>query len=109
MALTKKTKRLWKKFYKNREGRRAKGDTLRHSLNEKARVRWDEGGEGGREYGIEFMDGWTDEEINEYFDSQREEIHSIYDCTGRPFTRWIDWHRNPDGSVSYVHQLELDY
>lgn len=50
----------------------------------------------------------TDAEIQEYFDGMVVEIHSAYDCTGRPFTRYIHWHRNPNGMVSYVHAMTLD-
>lgn len=110
MALTKETKRLWKKSYKSIEGRRAKDDPLRLPLWAKDRIRWDDDGEGWREYGIsDAMRSWTDNEVREYFDEHRYVIYSDYDCTGRPFTQWVDWHRNPDGSVSYVHQVGLDY
>lgn len=51
----------------------------------------------------------TDDEIDEWFEENMAiRIHSDYDCTGRSFTRWIDWHRNPDGSISYVHSVGID-
>lgn len=50
----------------------------------------------------------TDAEIQEYFDDMVVEIHSDYDCTGRSFTRYISWHRNPNGMVSYVHAMTID-
>lgn len=50
----------------------------------------------------------TDEELQEWFDEMRIVINSDYDCTGRAFTRYISWHRNPNGMVSYVHALGLD-
>lgn len=54
------------------------------------------------EYG--FLRGeWTDEEVKELMDKKRITINSPYDCTGYAFTVYIDWHRNPNGSVSFVH------
>ncbi len=50
----------------------------------------------------------TDAEIQEWCDDQVVRIYSDYDCTGRAFTRWISWHRNPCGLVSYVHAMALD-
>ena len=107
MALTKRTKRLIKRLCKR--DCLASSDPLLRSLGERKRIRWDENGEGWREYGIEHMEDWSDEAVSGYFNSCQVVIRSDYDCTGRPFTQWIDWHRNPDGSVSYVHKLALDY
>ena len=60
------------------------------------------------EYGIFEADGMTDEEIQEHVDDMRLEIHSPYDCTGKDFTVWIKWHRNPSGLVSVIHYIGLD-
>jgi len=61
------------------------------------------------EYG--FLPAWTvdasDEEIDDYVDSLRMEIHSPYDCTGKRFTHYINWKRTPAG-VAYVHESGLD-
>lgn len=52
---------------------------------------------------------YSDEEIQELLDEcMREEIRSPYDCTGKRFTMWIDFHRNPCGRISYVHRMGID-
>lgn len=60
------------------------------------------------EYG--FFDGtdFTDDEVQARIDAMRYIIRSPYDCTGCTFTRWIDWHRNPSGLISYRHYKGLD-
>ena len=68
----------------------------------------DEDGTNWTEYGFFEAEGLTDEEIQEYVDGMREEIHSLYDCTGREFTLWIEWHRNPCGWISVIHRKGLD-
>lgn len=51
----------------------------------------------------------TDEEINQFFnDEMWVRIYSDYDCTGRSFTRFIHWHRNPCGLISYQHHMGID-
>ena len=60
------------------------------------------------EYGIEHMEDWSNEAVKGYFDSKRYEVRSLYDCTGEPVTLWLHWHRNPDGSVSFVHNIGRD-
>ena len=57
------------------------------------------------------LDGnkYTDEEIREFIDdSMVMRIYSPYDCTGKLFTVWIEWHRNPSGLISYRHRVGLD-
>lgn len=78
------------------------------SLQDDWHVLYDEDGEGWKEYGFFEAEDMTDEEINEYVEAMRVEIHSPYDCTGKAFTMWIDWHRNPCGWISVVHRLCLD-
>ena len=52
---------------------------------------------------------WSDEDIVDYLDDgYRMTIRSPYDCTGRPFTRWFHWHRNPCGRVSFTHHVGID-
>ena len=111
MTFSKQVKRLISKAYLSSErARRAKSDPLLYSMSERPRWRSnDKYGEGLCEYGIKHMEDWSDEAVQGYFDSCRVEIHSDYDCTGELFTAWIHWHRNPDGSVSYVHQLLVDW
>lgn len=115
----------WLKRQYKSYGTYALRDKLVHSLCEGTRwqrFRADEDGEGWRLYGFvmgeEFSDWYdlaettddlTDEDIDEWFEGHMAiRIHSDYDCTGRAYTQWIDWHRNPDGSISYVHQVGLD-
>lgn len=51
----------------------------------------------------------TDNIINEWVDDYMTiRIYSEYDCTGRWFTQRINYHHNPDGSISYVHHLLMD-
>jgi hypothetical protein len=58
--------------------------------------------------GLMDPEGATDAEIQQWCDEQVVRICSDYDCTGYSFTRWISWHRNPCGLVSYVHAMALD-
>lgn len=60
------------------------------------------------EYG--FMPPWveTDADADEWCEDNTYRIYSPYDCTGKPHTKWIDWHRNPCGRYSYVHRVALD-
>lgn len=114
--MDKRAKRLLKRLYKNTE--RARADALaarecmlNSSLRDSERYHAED--EYTYYYGFVDFDGddpndVTDDEIQEFFDSQRMVIVSPYDCTGYEFTRWIDWHRNPDGSVSYVHATGRD-
>ena len=61
-------------------------------------------------YGLfDFPDDYTDDEIRECLHEELwVSINSPYDCTGKPFTMWIDWHRNPNGMVSVIHHMGLD-
>ena len=86
-------------------------DPLEKPLTVEFRARYDEDGEGCREYGILPEDGTetTDEEIREYIRDYIElpEINSPYDCTGKRFTRWVDYKRTPAGIV-IIHAIGLD-
>ncbi len=75
-------------------------------LFELERTRAD-GDEGLVRYGFLGKD-MTDEEIEEELDYMRIRINSPYDCTGKLFTAWIHWHRNPTGIVTYAHHMRLD-
>ena len=65
------------------------------------------------EYGFlpfEDMTEWEDEEVEEYI---REEIRlyaraTPYDCTGDLFTWMCNWHRNPNGRISYQNYIGMD-
>lgn len=62
------------------------------------------------QYNVESTDQLTDDEIDEWFDRcMAAHINSPYDCTGRLFTFYIDWHRNPCGAISYVHRMVYDW
>ena len=56
---------------------------------------------------FEADDGETDEELTEYCDSMRIEIHSPFDCTGKRFTASITWKRTPFG-IRFIHTTTLD-
>lgn len=57
---------------------------------------------------IKGSESWTDEDIEEWVRETWLRIYSPYDCTGKCFTYDIHWHRNPNGVVSYVHQMGVD-
>lgn len=78
------------------------------SLRTDPRIRYEGNGEYWTEYGFLIGTDYTDEQVQEIIDEMYERIYSLYDCTGRPFTRWIDWHRNPSGLISYRHYKGLD-
>lgn len=82
-------------------------DRLAKSIQEEWRTLYSEDGESWYEYCIIEDCGKTDEEIQDYVDGLERHIYSQYDCTGRPFTRWIHWKRVPAGIV-IVHALGLD-
>ena len=51
----------------------------------------------------------TEAEVNEWIgENMFVRIYSDYDCTGRPFTTGITWHRNPCGLISYQHHMGID-
>lgn len=106
-----------KRQYKNNGTYAAQRDKLAHSMRDGIvwqRFMADDDGEGWKLYGFVDFDPEdvalaSDGEIDEWFrDNMEIRIYSDYDCTGRSFTRWIDWHRNPDGSISYVHSVGID-
>lgn len=114
----------WLKEQYKEYGTYAMRDKLAHSMYGGTmwqRFRADEDGEGWRTYGFvmgeEFSDWYdvettndlTDADIDEWFeDHMAVRIHSDHDCTGKAFTARIDWHRNPDGDISFVHQVRID-
>lgn len=58
---------------------------------------------------VEDPDDWTDEEIEEYIMDEvgYPPICSPYDCTGRRFTRWCSFSRQPVGIVM-IHAWGTD-
>ena len=114
MAYSKEQKSFLSRLFKN--VRRLNGgfaadhcDRLAEGLSQRERRRYDQGGESWRDYGfVRLGNGLTDDEIADLFRSMEVRIDSPYDCTGKAFTNRIDWHRNPNGSVSYVHRMSID-
>lgn len=80
------------------------------SLMDEPRRMYAANGESIAEYGWCDPEGCTDEEIQKYFDEQRLKVNwpTQLDCSGQMFTVSIDWKRNPNGMVSYVHRMALD-
>lgn len=117
---SKRQKRAIKEFYKR--SNRASSDSLAVSLRVKNRTIVDDDGEGWTDYGYLDDDAYftimrdtgeyavfSDEAIDNYFrDYVMVRIYSDYDCTGQAFTDWLNWHMNPDGSVSFQHHMSID-
>jgi len=80
------------------------------SLMDKPRVKYSDDGESVTEYGWVDPDGCNDEEIQEYFDDQHKYVSwpAQWDCSGQLFTVCINWMRNSNGMVSYIHHMALD-
>lgn len=121
------TEKKWRKFMKKwyLAEYRAELNYAEHILSKcslplmaKGRVHYaDDDYEAYTEYGFlsnykgEPLDGieYTDEDIREFIDdNMRMRIYSPYDCTGKLFTMWVEWHRNPSGLISYRHRVGLD-
>ena len=84
-------------------------DPLAKSLSDEWRHRACEDGEHGVDYTFIEDSGETDDEIRDYIESEvgYPEIHSPYDCTGKPFTTSIHWKRTP-GGIALIHRWALD-
>lgn len=111
-------KRVGKRYASQRE------DKLAYSLLYATRTAAD--GEGWKDYGFILPEDivydydpevgeWgtyldlTEQEVNEWISEHMfVRIFSDYDCTGKPFTVCVNWHRNPCGLISYVHTMALD-
>ena len=82
------------------------------SLTEESRYAYDDNYDDYyKEFGFfpSYVEKWTDAEIKEWIDEEVwERIFSPYDCTGKRFTCWISWHRNPNGKISFVHRFGID-
>ena len=102
--MDKKAQRLLKKVYGKRPAR------VIPPLIDEERI-GDVDGEYFTLYGFlpERFNDWEDDEIREYLDEYMvEEIRSPYDCTGKRFTRWYTFHRNPCGRISCIHRMGID-
>lgn len=123
MGMTDKAYHKWLKSQYLKYGKSAARDRLAHSMGDGflwQRFHADDDGEGWCRYGfatdaitddfgVDSCDELTDSEITEWFDEYvAVRIWSDHDCTGKAFTRMIDWHRNPDGSISFVHRMSVD-
>lgn len=66
------------------------------------------------EYGLYELDedqkSLSDQELKKlvYDEMAIPEWHSQYDCTGKPFTEFINIHKNPCGLISIVHHVGYD-
>lgn len=106
MLLGEKEKRLLKKMFKKTPWR-----GIPSLMDEERAGDFNESGENFSLFGFlpEKFSKYSDDEIRELLDeNMREEIRSPYDCTGKRFTMWIDFHRNPCGRISYVHRMGID-
>ena len=88
-------------------------DPLAKPVTEEWRTVYNECGEGGKDYMIlPYTSGnreWSDDDIKEYIMSQvgYPPIYSPYDCTGKRFTEWVSWSRQPVGIVM-IHSWGVD-
>ena len=60
------------------------------------------------EYGFLRGTDYTDAELEEIREDMWLRVTSPYDCSGQRFTRWITFHRNPCGLISYTHRIGID-
>ena len=66
------------------------------------------------EYGLyelsEEQERMTEQELrNEIYEEFAiPEWHSQYDCTGKAFTEYISFHKNPCGLISIIHHVGYD-
>lgn len=60
-----------------------------------------------KKYAIFADNGYSDEDIEEILKDEWVEIHSPYDCTGKPFTHYVHWKRCPAG-IAVVVCMGLD-
>lgn len=97
-------RKLYKKIIADRVRKESVGDPYQISLMEKPR-KFAKLYDGYIEYGLYELDedqkSLSDQELEElvYDEYAIPEWHSQYDCTGRPFTEFISFHRNPCGLV----------
>ena len=71
-------------------------------------VRYDEENwDSWTEYALFPDNGETEEELREIERDLTVTIHSAYDCTGKPFTNWVDAKRCPAGII-VIRSWSLD-
>lgn len=107
--LSKKDRRFLKRLCKKEIARKSHGDRYAVPLHERVRVGKADY-EGYTEYGFYEDNGETDEEIRDFLNEEyRIPFHyEAWDCTGKPFTCWITFHRNPCGWISFQHVVGYD-
>ena len=104
---TKLYRKILKKWYIS-EHRHDRGQN-RAPLRYVERERYDDDGQYKTRFGFLAGTSYTEEELRELFDEMRiRPRYTAYDCTGDPFTVYIDWHVNPSGLISYVHRICYD-
>ena len=108
VELNEKQYKAAKKIIRNRvkEEQAAKVDRLAEPVYAEPRYRWDEDGYTVTEYG--YLWDMTEEEMEEWKREEWRHGNLLYDCTGELCTRWIDFHRNPCGVISYRHFMVVD-
>lgn len=104
-----------KAYGKRKVAESSRGDQYAVSLSEKPRRICDRNDyDSYYEYGIyeldEEQEQMTDAELGkEIYECFRIPFqYEAWDCTGKPFTEYINWHRNPCGYVSIVHCIGID-
>ena len=114
-TITKTTKRIVRNLYKNnvKQGE----DRLAYGLTQADRAVSSD--EGYTEYGYLTHEdvlearstfGEGEEGLRAWFEDARTySVHSPYDCTGEPFTKWFTLHVNPCGVVSFTHAVGYDF
>lgn len=109
MVKYKEVRKFLKNLGKGEVKRRSHGDRYAMSLQDEPR-RIARDYDSFVEYGFYEADGYTDEEITEFLDEEYRIPHycSPYDCTGKAFTMFLEWHRNPCGLISFRHTVGYD-
>ena len=102
---------LFDKYMSKRENNRKPSAPRPSLLDAPHRYCSDDDWESYIEFGFlpDYTRTYSDEEVEEWIDDyMRMVINSPYDCTGKLFSAWIDWHRNPTGLISYRHCIGID-
>ena len=105
-------RKILKRFVKN-QLRDVKDSYEQKSLMDMPRKYW-ESYDGYVEYGLyeltEAQKNMSEKELRDliYEEFAIPEWHSQYDCTGKAFTQFINFHKNPCGLVSIIHHVGFD-
>lgn len=106
MELTKQQKRsIGRVFAKAKQWKK---DPLANSIRREWRHSYSKDGEEVYAYTIfDYLAHESDEYINKFVEDYRIRINSPYDCTGKMFTMFLHWSRQPAGVV-VVHEMGYD-